>query len=287
MTISLNCCSLAHHFAVEMAFPTNNLYYTFIKFISQPKLLVTVPVDARRFWKFVAAFMVLGWICRHKRAGNWQNRRDGVNHFQTKIHDAIRGVPVWHFLTSEKSEYSKRPNAKGRTRVTKLLKHFQCIHQQPTFSSVWHTLLPACSVHVHTHDTKINGKACHSHTHAHALSFLFSLNSDLLGSDLWHLHTSDLEGGGGHTQPRTQTRSNAEPTDGKRADSKRSTPRCLRASVAAAVRRGGLGEQEEEEDEKSNSGLYPRRSLKSMQPKENQSALLSYAVPFWRTSGAM
>lgn len=32
---------------------------------------------------------------------------------------------------------------------------------------------------------------------------------------------------------------------------------------------------------------YPRRSLKSMQPKENQSALLSYAVPFWRTSGAM
>lgn len=32
---------------------------------------------------------------------------------------------------------------------------------------------------------------------------------------------------------------------------------------------------------------YPLRSLKSMQPKENQSALLSYAVPFWRTSGAM
>lgn len=32
---------------------------------------------------------------------------------------------------------------------------------------------------------------------------------------------------------------------------------------------------------------HPRRSLKSMQPRENQSALLSYAVPFCRTSGAM
>lgn len=32
---------------------------------------------------------------------------------------------------------------------------------------------------------------------------------------------------------------------------------------------------------------YPRRSLNSMQPSENQSALLSYAVPFCRTSGAI
>lgn len=42
-----------------------------------------------------------------------------------------------------------------------------------------------------------------------------------------------------------------------------------------------------EEDDERSSSVYPRRSLKSMQPKENQSALLSYAVPFWRTSGAM
>lgn len=50
---------------------------------------------------------------------------------------------------------------------------------------------------------------------------------------------------------------------------------------------GKRGDEERVEDDKSSSGVYPRRSLKSMQPKENQSALLSYAVPFWRTSGAM
>lgn len=32
---------------------------------------------------------------------------------------------------------------------------------------------------------------------------------------------------------------------------------------------------------------YPLRSLKSIHPRENQSALLSYAVPFCSTSGAM
>lgn len=32
---------------------------------------------------------------------------------------------------------------------------------------------------------------------------------------------------------------------------------------------------------------HPRSSLKSMQPSENQSALLSYATPFCSTSGAM
>lgn len=32
---------------------------------------------------------------------------------------------------------------------------------------------------------------------------------------------------------------------------------------------------------------HPRSSLKSMQPRENQSALLSYATPFCSTSGAM
>lgn len=32
---------------------------------------------------------------------------------------------------------------------------------------------------------------------------------------------------------------------------------------------------------------HPRRSLKSIQPRENQSALLSYGVPFCNTSGAM
>lgn len=43
-----------------------------------------------------------------------------------------------------------------------------------------------------------------AHTHTHALSFLFSLISDLLGSDLWHLHTSDL-GGGGRTHAGSHT----------------------------------------------------------------------------------
>lgn len=51
--------------------------------------------------------------------------------------------------------------------------------------------------------------------------------------------------------------------------------------------KGGEGKRTKEEDDERSLSVYPRRSLKSMQPKENQSALLSYAVPFWRTSGAM
>lgn len=51
--------------------------------------------------------------------------------------------------------------------------------------------------------------------------------------------------------------------------------------------KGGERKRTGEEDDERSSSVYPRRSLKSMQPKENQSALLSYAVPFWRTSGAM
>lgn len=150
---------------------------------------------------------------------------DGVNHFlQHRMHDAVRGP-------------------RRTMRVMELLKHIQCIRQRPTFPSVWHTLLPPCSVHIHTHNIKINWEASHTHarTSAHAHAFLFSLNSDLLGSDLWHLHTSDLEGGGRHTQSRAQTRSNTELTDGERADSKRSTMRCSRASATAAVERGSVG----------------------------------------------
>lgn len=161
------------------------------------------------------------------------------------------------------------------------------------------------TVYTYTHPKDQWERASLTHTNAHALSFLFTLISDLLGSDLWHLHTSDPGGGGGlvgkHTRSRTQTRSNAERTDGERADSKRSTPRCSRASAAAGVTWGRGGQEKERggrrsgrwrrneraEGDKSSSGIYPRRSLKSMQPKENQSALLSYAVPFWRTSGAM
>lgn len=52
-------------------------------------------------------------------------------------------------------------------------------------------------------------------------------------------------------------------------------------------KKGGERKRTREEDDERSSSVYPRRSLKSMQPKENQSALLSYAVPFWRTSGAM
>lgn len=42
----------------------------------------------------------------------------------------------------------------------------------PLWSWCKNTLLPPCGVHVHVHNTKINGKAWHSHTHTHTRALL-------------------------------------------------------------------------------------------------------------------
>lgn len=81
----------------------------------------------------------------------------------------------------------------------------------------------------------------------------FYLNSDLLGPDLWHLHTSDQTDT--HIQPHTQTRSNTHLTDGGRADSKRFAPRGSRGLKAdRKLGHSGSKEQKVEEEKETISG---------------------------------
>lgn len=103
---------------------------------------------------------------------------------------------------------------------------------------------------------------------------LLYLISDLLAPDLWHLHTSDQ-----NTHSRTgEIKQAAQMARGtaQRGESLRGWRAMKEDRMLGHGRNSERG-----------CCSYPRRSLKSMQPKENQSALLSYAVPFWRTSGAM
>lgn len=163
-----------------------------------------------------------------------------------------------------------------------------------------HSCLRAVCTYIRTTQRSMGKHVTHTHMHTHSpSSFPWILTYWAQTSGIYTLQIWRVEGDThrlAHKQDQTQSRQMArgQIQRGPLRDAQelRWQQRC-----GEGVRREeeqGEGEDEEEEerekeeeDEKSSSGLYPRRSLKSMQPKENQSALLSYAVPFWRTSGAM
>lgn len=182
--------------------------------------------------------------------------------------------------------------------MTELLKGFSVFvrlwSSQPFPQTDIHSCRRAACTHARTRAHRKDQWESASLAHTHSPSSP-SLISDLLGSDLWHLHTSDL-GGGGRTHAGSHTNKIKRGADrwreGRLKEVHSETLESFGGSRGDAgtrrrVEEGRRGGEERAEDDKSSSGVYPRRSLKSMQPKENQSALLSYAVPFWRTSGAM
>lgn len=121
---------------------------------------------------------------------------------------------------------------------------------------------------------------CYTHTHTSALTWFLTYWAETSGIYTLQIkHTIEIK----HTP--SSRREGERCGAGGREDSKRLTQSGRRAFKAH--RKWGHGGSEEHRDDEKSCSIYPRRSLKSMQPKENQSALLSYAVPFWRTSGAI
>lgn len=125
-------------------------------------------------------------------------------------------------------------------------------------------------------------------THTHTLYLDFGL----LGPDLWHLHTLDQTHA--HTRSHIQTRSNTHQTEGGRVRGTRregevsifkeahtESQERFQSGQDVRMRREWRARKRRRRRAARKAGaFYPLRSLKSMQPKENQSALLSYAVPF-------